>query len=108
VSHTGGSPYGLVPFDLQAPARLLVPHSHDRQSSSRSIELGSEGATLEVLEWGSCRATCKAPGSHEAGRRLILRIPCDALPHCNACECGSGHDVYLTSDQETALGGLFR
>jgi hypothetical protein len=27
------------------------------------------------------------------------------MPHCHSCECGDGHSIYLTGEQETALKG---
>lgn len=104
-------PYGLQPFDLQVPWRLLYPgRPHDRKASTRTVELGSEGgkATLELLQWGHCRPGCTGMGgtAHEAGHRLILRVPCENMPHCHSCECGDGHNIYLTAEQETALKAL--
>ena len=101
-------PYGLVPYDLQAPMSLLMPGGmHDRVHRRREVALGNEadGALLEIVEWDSCRPSCNARGSHKSGHRLTLRVPCDSMPHCHSCECGDGHSIYLTGEQETALKG---
>lgn len=94
---------GLVPWDLQPPARLLVPHQHTRRNMrTRTVKLGGDvdGATVEILTWDACLSGCAAPvSSHEAGRSVLMKVPCDSLPHCGACECGSEHTLYVTNHQ---------
>jgi hypothetical protein len=98
-------PYGLVPYDLTPPA-MLIPGYHKRRGiQAREVELGSgDKATLEVTTWSGCVPECKSPRyKHEAGHKVVLSVPCDSLPHCNACECGSEHRIYLTDEQVAAL-----
>jgi hypothetical protein len=100
----------LKPYDLEAAAAVLFGPAHDRSSSEKVLWLGSETEThrpeVVVREWGKCRPGCpvKSPmANHEAGAVVTIRVPCDSLPHCHACECGTGHDVTLTADQVVNL-----
>ena len=103
------APAGLVPYDLVAPSRLLVPQSHKRRGlRQRSLKLGSEddAATLEVTTWDACQAGCYSVGSHEAGSSAVLRVPCENLPHCRYCECGSDHSIYLAAAKVAELKAI--
>jgi hypothetical protein len=98
-------PYGLVPFDLSSVAALIPGYHKRRGMLTRTAELGSHGdhATLEVTTWDGCAPDCYSTRKHKAGRTVILAVPCDSLPHCNACECGSEHRFYISDEQVAAL-----
>lgn len=98
---------GFTPFDLQPPARLLLPDMHKRRNfRTRTVRLGTgkDAATLEVMTWDKCLSTCTAPASsHEAGRSVQLKVPCDSLPHCHYCECGDSHSFLVADEQVREL-----
>jgi len=102
---------GLAPYDLTAPARLLYPGmpQHARTGlRDRAVSLGSEAepATLRVVTWDDCSRYCPAEGPHEAGNWAQLIVPCDARPHCQACECDEAHRWFLTDEQVAVLKGI--
>ncbi len=102
-------PYDITAFDLQAPARLLMPHPHKRQNfRSQVVDLG-DGAVLGVSSWDRCVPGCSGLSGlhgHGAGRVVKLSVPCDNLPHCQSCECGTAHEFVLTDEQVAALKGI--
>lgn len=99
--------HGLTPYGLQPPARLLMPGSgpayHGLQTRIVTLGSGSDAATLEVRTWDKCSGCSTHVLGHEAGRTVYLKVPCEALPHCSACECGSSHDFLLADEQVTEL-----
>ena len=101
--------HGLVPYDLQMPARMLVPYPHKRRNfRARTVTLGQHGAgenaELEIWTWDACAPGCDAPvPSHDAGRSVRLQVPCENLPHCHYCECGSKHEFLLADGQVSEL-----
>lgn len=110
---TGPDPavqWGLIPYDLHVPTQMLAPlPRHERRNvREHSAALGRDGdaAVLNVLAWDSCRAWCKVPGGHDAGFVVTLRVPCDSLPHCNACECGSDHLIRLSAEQVAGVKAI--
>ena len=87
-------PATLRPFDLQAPARLLVPGlPHNRSGySERSMTIDHYDGpvVLTVTRWGSCRQDCKAgPGGHDA---RLVRQPGDLLELCRPQQRAVGAD----------------
>ena len=98
---------GLRAYDLQPPARLLVPGPHKRRNyRERLVKLGSgeDAATLVIATWDACLPGCTDHDLHyDAGRSVRLKVPCDALPHCQYCECGDGHTLLLTDEQFAEL-----
>jgi hypothetical protein len=103
---------GLVPYDLQPLARMLVPYPHKRRNlriGGVRIGSGEDAATLEVVTWDACAPGCTVPvpgASHDAGRSVTLKVPCESLPHCQYCECGSGHTFAVSEEQIRQLKGL--
>lgn len=102
---------GFRPYDLTAPVRPLFPsYGHVRTTGGTgSVQLGDDedAPVLTVHFWGDCHPSCRGTtGPHKPGRMIRLNVPCNALPHCNACECGSEHEFYLTEDQATQLRDL--
>ena len=100
---------GLTPYDLAPPGRLLYPQflCHDQPRDSVTVILdagfGDEDDPARVVreDRGSCPAGCCKPST-----TLWLRVPCDSLPHCGSCECGSEHEFLLTNEQVTELKGI--
>lgn len=99
----------ITPYDLAAPDRLLYPHPHDRSMRHQDITVGAgkDTAAVEYMSWDRCRPGCaSANGGHDPGYSVVLRVACDQLPHCAACECGSGHTVRLSAQDVLALRRL--
>lgn len=100
---------GIGLYDLQAVARLLMPWPHERRNlCTRLVKLGSgeDAATLEITTWDKCAPRCTGGGpgaSHDAARSVMLRVPCNGLPHCQSCECGSDHSLAVTDEQVREL-----
>ncbi len=105
-------PGSLRPYDLTAPARLLVPgRPHEGRSySEQSVRFGGEdAAVLIVTTWGKCRPGCRGGGvmsTHEAGVSVRLKVPCDARPHCESCECLGWHEYVLLPDKVAEMKGI--
>lgn len=101
-----------MPYDLQPPAQLLYPgRLHDRESAATrqvAIDDGDldDAPTVTVTRFGQCRTGCGGTGSHEPGRLIYLTVPCDALPHCRDCECGTEHKFYLTDETAAQIRDL--
>jgi hypothetical protein len=101
----------LVPYDLVATVAMFGP-AHNRSHSEARLYLGyvadESGARpeLTVWSWTDCKQPCPVVSpvaSHEAGAVVTITVPCDSLPHCHACECGSGHQITLLPDQVVNL-----
>jgi hypothetical protein len=94
-------PMGLMPFDLQAPARLIYPvHSpmRDMERNVTAIDIGSTAGE------GTFTVVKQDDGSASAW----VTIPCEAMVHdgCRYCECDDSHRVYLTEMQIRELRNL--
>ena len=98
-------PAAIRPFDLTPPAKILVPRILCRDASYdvRELPLGAgEDAPLIVrTDYGACKAGCC-----EARVTVQLSVPCDSLPHCHSCECGSDHRFTLGEDVLRELKGF--
>lgn len=99
---------GLIrTFGLTAPRRLLYPGIRHARTGIRQREVtlgdGSGAATLGVDTWTGCEKGCAGSGDHGAGRSVWLSVPCDSLPHCHSCECGSDHLLAVSDEQLAAL-----
>jgi hypothetical protein len=100
-----GVAYGLAPYDLTAPARVLIPRfrcagtSHDQQV----VFLGSGDDAPRIVRhyYGACKNGCCA-----ADTAIVLSVPCDDMPHCSTCECGDGHEHRLSDDEIRLLKAL--
>jgi hypothetical protein len=98
-------PYGLLPYDLEAPARVLIPRfrcagtPHDE----RVLTLGSGDDAPRIVRhyYAACRNGCCA-----AETTVVLSVPCDNMPHCGTCECGDGHEHRLSDDEIRLLKAL--
>lgn len=100
----------LKPYDLQAAAAVLFGPQHARTHSEKVAWIGSEAEThrpeIRVLEWGKCKPGCPVTSpmaSHEPGSKVTVIVPCESLPHCHSCECGTSHYIDLTPDQVANL-----
>lgn len=102
----------LVPFDMAAAATAMFGPAHNRSHSEATLYLGyvagESGARpeLTVRSWSACKQACPVVSpmaSHEAGSMVTITVPCDSLPHCHACECGTGHQISLLPDQVANL-----
>ena len=95
----------IHPYDLSAPAKLLVPRIRCRDAAYdvREMPLGAgQDAPLIVrTDDGACKAGCC-----EARVTVQLSVPCDSLPHCHSCECGSDHRFTLGEDVLRELKGF--
>ena len=93
-----GDIYGLTPYDLTAPARILVPgfRCYGAPHDEQLLILGSEDDAPRIIrhDYGACKRGCC-----EAATTLVLSVPCPNMPHCQSCECGDGHEHRL-SDEE--------
>lgn len=100
-------PASVAAYGLEPPARLLmpgfVPVCGDRRTQIVKLGNGSDAAELQVRTWGSCPGCGAHPLGADAGRTVYLKVPCDALPHCTACECGNGHGILLADGQVAEL-----
>lgn len=93
---------GLMPFDLEAPARLIYPVHSPMRGMDRdvtAIDIGynaSEGGTFTLVR------------DNEGGVTAWIKVPCEAMVHdgCRYCECDDSHRIYLTEMQLNAIGNL--
>jgi hypothetical protein len=96
---------GIKPYGLIAPQRVLVPKFHcmGRPHDTRTLILGQgeEHARFTRHDYGRCRNGCCEPGTY-----IVLSVPCDAMPHCGSCECGSEHERTLSDEEIRQLKGL--
>lgn len=102
---------GVVPFGLHAPSRLIMPNMHrhrDHREQSVVLGHGEETATLVVASWDACVRGCSGGpmGNHDAGQDVRLRVPCDARPHCQSCDCLNWHEYALSPEQVAELKGV--
>jgi hypothetical protein len=84
----------LNPYDLQAPARLIYPgFKYGTKNRVTKLELGTVADRVELTRI-----------RYEGGEtRWELKVPCDNIPHCSACECSSSHYVSITPEQVQQL-----
>ena len=100
---TGVASYGLTP-----PAKILTPRIRcaGQPCDTVTVVLGAgfgadDPARAVRKDYGTCPEGCCRPGT-----MVSLRVPCDSLPHCQSCECGSEHEFLLTPEQVTELKGI--
>lgn len=86
---------GLMPYDLEAPARLLYPvYSPVREGRPEvnKLQLGLDTPfTFKAIRYQGGRV------------EFQVSVPCDAAPHCRGCECEDTHFATLTEEQVTDL-----
>ena len=97
---------GLIPYNLAAPAGLLVPRYHcigqPHDMKTRTIAaLDGEPARVTRHDWGRCKNGCHDPETY-----ITLDVPCDSRPHCDSCECGGEHHFMLTEQELAALKAI--
>ena len=92
-------------FDLAPPARLLGARIRCRDASCDIREMplgaGEDAPKLVRYDRGACKAGCC-----EAYVTVDLHVPCDSLPHCHYCECGSDNRFTLGEDVLRELKGF--
>lgn len=80
-------------FGLQPPSRLLLP------------KLGKPDRTELKLGYSDEMTVVK--NCWEDGTCVIqFQVPCENLPHCHYCECGSEHLISVSAEQAAKLKGL--
>lgn len=94
-------PTGFMPFDLQAPARLIYPAYSPMREMDRdvtSIDIGHSA--------GEGRFTIAR--ENDGSITACVKVPCEAMSHggCRYCECDDSHQIYLTDEQLRALRGM--
>jgi hypothetical protein len=86
---------GLEPFDLEPPRRLLYPKyttmGERAQITKLELGVGEDRSRLERVRYP------------DGTVRWELLVPCDAVPHCDECECSRDHSVYISPDQVQQL-----
>lgn len=91
-------PSGFLSGGLTPPVRLLIPRFRcaGTPHHARTVTLGCDdgAAVIRRDDYDACKRGCC-----EASASVKLSVPCDSLPHCNACECGSEHEFTLTDEQ---------
>lgn len=94
--------YGLIPYDLPAPKKgLLHALMRKRETTEVKTGTGEDVAILRRTRWQPCREGCC-----EGGDVWQIAVPCDRVPHCNACECSSEHIVTLSDADLSAFKAL--
>ena len=90
---------GIIAYDLKPPAKSL-DHLITRTAERTEVEL-NEGAVLRRTYRAACAGGCCAEGTV-----YQLVVPCDQMPHCHSCECGSEHYIYLSAEHLGAIKGM--
>ena len=95
--------YGLVPYDLTMPPSMGIYHTLTRKHDTTEVKVGGgeDAGTLVKTHWHACKDGCC-----KAGDVYRIRVPCDRVPHCNACECSSEHVISLSETDLRAIKGL--
>ena len=80
----------------------------DASYDCREVALGRGSGLLGTAilvrhDYGACRAGCC-----QARSLLELQVPCEELPHCGHCECGSEHRFTLADEQVAELKAILR
>ena len=98
-------PGAIQAFDLAPPAKLLgaLIRCRDASYDIRELALGTgeDAPAITRTDYGACKAGCC-----EAHVSVELHVPCDSLPHCHSCECGSDHRFTLGEDVLRELKGF--
>lgn len=94
-------PMGLMPFDLEAPARLICPVYSPMRGMDRDV-------TAIDIGYTPGESTFTLVRDNEGSVTAWIKVSCEAMSHdgCRYCECDDSHRIYLTEVQLSRLRNL--
>lgn len=94
------TPKSIDPVGLEVPDRSLS-HSAARRADDTQVAIADGKAALRRRHRHACADGCCPPSD-----AWSLIVPCDELPHCHYCECGSVHTIRLEAGDVAAIKAL--